>query len=64
MLTGVPAISASGAAIMRDLSVLSAADFFVILESTYGDRPHRSQAETLDEMAAVLREADAAGGMC
>ncbi|MBK6660965.1 MAG: MBL fold metallo-hydrolase [Proteobacteria bacterium] len=51
----------SGAAIMRDPSVLSAADL-VILESTYGDRPHRSQAETLDEMAAVLREADAAGG--
>jgi len=51
----------SGAAIMHDPRVLTAADL-VLLESTYGDRPHRSSAETLEEMAAVLREADAAGG--
>lgn len=51
----------SGAAVMHDPAILASADM-VILESTYGDRPHRPQSETLDEMAAVLREADAAGG--
>jgi metallo-beta-lactamase family protein len=51
----------SGAAIMRDPAVVSEADV-VLLESTYGDRAHRSQQATLDEMAAVLHEADAGGG--
>jgi metallo-beta-lactamase family protein len=51
----------AGTAIMRNATQLSEADV-VILESTYGDRPHRSHDDTLDEMAALLREADAAGG--
>jgi metallo-beta-lactamase family protein len=33
----------------------------VVLESTYGDRDHRSPGETLDEFAAILKEAVRSG---
>jgi metallo-beta-lactamase family protein len=51
----------SGAVIMHDPIILESADV-VILESTYGDRPHRAQNETLDEMAALLSQANTEGG--
>lgn len=51
----------AGAAILRDPVRLREADH-VILESTYGDREHRSHDDTLGEMEAVLREAHASGG--
>lgn len=51
----------AGAAIMHDPAVLHDADL-VILESTYGDRLHRTHQATLDEMHEVLQEALASGG--
>ena len=42
--------------LMRHPSILQDADL-VLLESTYGDRDHRNNAETLDELAAVLQAA-------
>ena len=42
--------------ILRDPSHIGAADW-VIMESTYGNRCHRSQQETLDEIGSVIREA-------
>ena len=47
--------------ILRDPVVVRDADL-VILESTYGDREHRGEHETLDEIRDALKEADAAGG--
>ncbi len=41
--------------------VLSEADV-VLMESTYGDRDHRSHAATLDELADILQQAHRDGG--
>jgi len=43
----------AGADILHDPAVVSAADM-LLLESTYGDRLHRSREDTLDEMHEVL----------
>ena len=47
--------------ILYDPSTIAEADA-VILESTYGDRLHRERAETLKEIAEVIRLADREGG--
>ena len=47
--------------LLRDPETLERADL-LLLESTYGDRDHRSRDETLAEFRQVLAEADAAGG--
>lgn len=51
----------SGAPIMPDPARIEAADH-VLLESTYGDRVHRSFEATLDELGSVFASASAAGG--
>ncbi len=45
-----------GQYIIKDPTPLEAADF-VFMESTYGNRLHRSMEETLEELARVVREA-------
>ncbi|SFH81789.1 metallo-beta-lactamase family protein [Pseudomonas guineae] len=47
--------------LMQDPSTLTQADL-VLLESTYGDRDHRSSEDTLDELAAILQQAHRDGG--
>lgn len=47
--------------LMRDPAILQDADL-LMLESTYGDRDHRSSEETLDELAAILQAAHRDGG--
>jgi metallo-beta-lactamase family protein len=47
--------------VVRDATRIADADL-VLLESTYGDRQHRSPGETLAEIGEVLRAARAAGG--
>ena len=47
--------------LMRAPSVLKKADV-VLLESTYGDRDHRCNEDTLDEFAAILQQAYEDGG--
>lgn len=47
--------------LMKDPENIHEADL-VLLESTYGDRDHRPQEETLEEFAQVLEEAYKAGG--
>jgi len=49
------------APILRDVTEISQADA-VIMESTYGDRLHRSMEETLDEIAKVFEQAQAGKG--
>ena len=51
----------SQAALLRDPEILQQADL-VLLESTYGDREHRSMEATLQEFEEVLEEASANGG--
>lgn len=51
----------SQAALLRDPSVVENADM-LLLESTYGDREHRTMAETLQEFENVITEASANGG--
>lgn len=46
----------SGSPILRDPTVLERADL-VVMESTYGDREHRSTEETLAEFADILESA-------
>ena len=53
-------VGMSGSPILRDPTTPMPADV-VLLESTYGDRDHRSLAETRDELLAILQEAQAAG---
>jgi metallo-beta-lactamase family protein len=48
-------------ALLRDPEFLDAADI-LLLESTYGDRDHRTQQATLDELLAVLHNARRRGG--
>ncbi len=47
--------------ILLDAHRFEAADL-VLMESTYGDRLHRSRADTLTEIGAVIRAADEDGG--
>jgi metallo-beta-lactamase family protein len=47
--------------LLQDPSTLSQADV-VLLESTYGDRDHRSSEDTLDELADILQQAHRDGG--
>ncbi len=49
------------APLMPDPAIITDADV-LLLESTYGDRDHRSLQETLDEFAAILDEAADSGG--
>lgn len=49
------------APVMRDPTRISTADL-VLLESTYGDRLHRSAADTIDELAGIFHEARRARG--
>lgn len=51
----------AAAPVMGGPSKVDTADF-VIMESTYGDRAHRSYAATLVELETILRTAAAAGG--
>lgn len=51
----------SGAPILREPTVIEEADF-VIMESTYGDRLHRSRQDTHDEMTEVIEAATKAKG--
>jgi metallo-beta-lactamase family protein len=51
----------SDAALLRDPEPLDAADV-VLLESTYGDRDHRSMEDTLEEFEAIIAEATEKGG--
>jgi metallo-beta-lactamase family protein len=50
-----------GAPILRDPHTPTPADV-VVLESTYGDRDHRSLDATRDELLAILKSAQASGG--
>lgn len=50
-----------GAPILRDPAVIGEADL-VLMESTYGDRLHRSREDTLREMGEVLAAATGARG--
>ncbi len=49
-----------GRPILRDPAIISEADV-LLLESTYGDRDHRSLASTLDELTAILGPALSSG---
>ncbi|GAB4508003.1 MAG: MBL fold metallo-hydrolase [Sulfuricaulis sp.] len=51
----------AGAPILRNPEVVHEADL-VVLESTYGDREHRSWEETLTELGEVLRAAQQSQG--
>ncbi|WDT85413.1 MBL fold metallo-hydrolase RNA specificity domain-containing protein [Alteromonas sp. 009811495] len=51
----------SQAALLRDPEVITEADILLI-ESTYGDRNHRSMEETLDEFEKVILQASQNGG--
>lgn len=47
--------------LMKDPKILKHADV-LLLESTYGDRDHRCSDDTLDELVAILEQADRDGG--
>lgn len=47
--------------LLRDPAEIDEADL-VLLESTYGDRDHRAQDDSLEEFADVFRQADRSGG--
>lgn len=47
--------------LMRDPTVLKEADV-LLMESTYGDRDHRCNEETLDQLAEILQQAHKDGG--
>lgn len=51
----------SYAALLRDPEVVEEADM-LLLESTYGDREHRSMEDTLEEFEAIVLEASQNGG--
>lgn len=50
-----------GTPILRDPTMIPDADL-VLMESTYGDRPHRDREATLAEMGDILARAHAEGG--
>ncbi len=47
--------------LMRDPSILTEADL-ILMESTYGDRDHRNDEDTLEELAQILQAAHRDGG--
>jgi len=47
--------------LLRDPEIVQSADV-LLLESTYGDRDHRPLADTLDELATILKQAARDGG--
>ncbi len=51
----------SQVALLRDPEVVTEADV-LLLESTYGDREHRSMEETLEELETIIAEASKTGG--
>lgn len=51
----------SEAALLRDPEIVETADV-LLLESTYGDRNHRSMDETLDEFESIIEQASKNGG--
>lgn len=51
----------SDSPLMRDPAILTEADV-VLMESTYGDRNHRDNTETVEELAQILQEAAKDGG--
>jgi len=51
----------SYAALLRDPEIVEQADI-LLMESTYGDRNHRSMDETLDEFEKIITEASENGG--
>jgi metallo-beta-lactamase family protein len=51
----------SYAALLQDPTVVKEADI-LLLESTYGDRNHRSMDETLEEFEAIIDESTESGG--
>ncbi len=51
----------SQVAILRDPELVTSADV-LLLESTYGDREHRSMEDTLEQLEAIIDEASANGG--
>ena len=51
----------SSMALLRDPEAVQEADV-LMMESTYGDRGHRSMDETLEELEAIIDEASANGG--
>jgi metallo-beta-lactamase family protein len=51
----------SQAALLRDPDIIESADI-LLLESTYGDRDHRTMAATLQEFEDVIEEASRNGG--
>ncbi len=51
----------SCAALLRDPEIVDGAEL-VLLESTYGDRNHRSMEATLDEFEGIITEASDSGG--
>ncbi len=53
-------IGRTDAALLRPPDPLPTADF-VVMESTYGDREHRSMEDTLREFRGILDDADARG---
>ena len=55
-------IGPRGTPILRDPATVADADL-VMLESTYGDRMHRTRSDTVAELGQVFRQARASGGM-
>ncbi|KZZ43699.1 MBL fold metallo-hydrolase [Oleiphilus sp. HI0130] len=51
----------SQAALLRDPDIVESADV-VMMESTYGDRDHRSMEETLEEFESIIEDASKNGG--
>ncbi|MEX6501108.1 MBL fold metallo-hydrolase RNA specificity domain-containing protein [Pseudomonas zhanjiangensis] len=47
--------------LMRKATTLDQADV-ILMESTYGDRDHRSSSETIEELAEILQQAHRDGG--
>lgn len=55
-------IGPRGTPILRDPATVADADL-VMLESTYGDRMHRTRSDTVAELGQVFHQARASGGM-
>ena len=51
----------SDAALLRDPEIVETADV-LLMESTYGDRDHRSMDETLEEFESIIAQASENGG--
>jgi metallo-beta-lactamase family protein len=55
-------IGPRGTPILRDPTPITSGDL-VLLESTYGDRLHRSRGDTVAELGQIMHKAHASGGM-